>query len=206
MTVETESARSRGRPGRGHRSMRVDLGLGLALVAVPWVLRLLAAPEDVAFLLALLVGPLLGALVVLRWNVPLPVRAPWPRVVLVTVVLAMASVFVPGVSRNVRPEGAVAIVAAILVVPAAVGYELFFRGGLYSVLEARRGPVLAIAGPAALEALFAVNTTSLLPPITAFVLGARYGFSRTSSRSIVPAVLARGLLAAAVACLLLTAH
>lgn len=186
--------------------MRVDLGLGLALVAVPWALRLLGVPEDVAFLPALLVGPLLGALVVLRWKVPLPVRAPWPRVVLVTVVLAMASVFVPGVSHHVRPEGAMAIVVAILIVPSAVGYELFLRGGLYSVLEARSGAILAIAGPAALEALFAVNSTSLLPPITAFVLGALYGFSRTSTRSIVPAVLARGLLAAAGAYLLLTVH
>jgi membrane protease YdiL (CAAX protease family) len=200
MTVrltDASGARNTFSPGSSTREPR-EIAVVAAVVMLPRLLHLVGGSEAVVVGLSLILTLFAGALVLWRWGVPIPWRAPWYRIALVTVALMAATVILP-MGSSPGPEGGwgpgTLLVIAVLIVPAVASRELFYRGALYSVLEARWGAVAAVIGSAVVGVVPVVTATGIPDVAGALVVGLLLGLSRATTGSTVPAVLSQAALA-----------
>lgn len=135
------------------------------------------------------------------------VTTPWYRIVVVTVMLLGMLIATNTSQQGASPlpaiqvEGGMARAAyfallMILAVPTAVAGELFLRGYLYSLLEDWRGAGTAVVGTAVVSAIVVAPIT---PPGAGLVLGSLVAplllaGSRWLTRSLVPALVAQGVM------------
>lgn len=151
---------------------------------------------DLAVAATMFIGALLGAAAVWHWQWPIPLRIPWPRAVLVTVALGAVGLNLSAVGRDVDLHGVGRVAAMALVLPGAVGFEVFLRGTFYSALDSARGPTTAVLGSVAPEVV-AVGLTAGRPAAILWTLvsGTLFGLSRMTTGSALPAILARAITA-----------
>jgi len=176
----------------------VVLFTGALLVRANPVRGLLLASVGSSALLVLLWG---------RWRHRLPLSPePWARSIVLSLLLAAAilawqfslpmSVAGPDpLLLGAFRERMLLMTLAFFFVPATIFTELYLRGFLYSLLEARGGVALAVAGSTAASlVLFApvlgMNALALSAGIAVFLVLA---LSRRWTGSLAPALLAQGL-------------
>lgn len=116
---------------------------------------------------------------------PLPFGAPWYRVVVVAVALIGVTILLPTSSDIITPDGVTpgpgtAIILAVLLVPSVIGYELFSRGALYSLIDARWGAGAAVLRSTVSEIILLLPGSGALTAASALVLALFFGLSRAA--------------------------
>jgi membrane protease YdiL (CAAX protease family) len=190
------------------RLLVLEAALAVVVLTALTAVRTIARTAFIDEILAGLWGLAIVVLVLYRWKHPVRLSAPLGHLVIVTAVLLvllwtalhMAPMSGPTVNIGAIP-GPIIVATVLLLLPAIVGDEIFFRGVIFDLVEERRGTVSAVVAAGLLPAAVGLPfTTSLLMVAWTAVTGLTLALSRALTGSLAPALIARtvlGLLSAA---------
>jgi membrane protease YdiL (CAAX protease family) len=180
----------------------MQAALFYAVLAAFWLAHGLGAPEELLSVLDLLWGVAAVLLVLRVWRPPLPLRAPLFRIAVATPLLLLIlfglHLVTPGANAATDGGGTstpVLVLTALLMIPALVGHELFFRGHVYEAVLRRWGAQAAVLAAAALPALVIAPAAPGLSFVgAAFVAESLLSLSRAATGSLAPGLAAQVLI------------